>query len=96
MKWVKTYWYYQYELEPHDLDFNANLGKNETNILAMVSSEPRTRRFSGNKVRRLTKPRFKLCIGGLGGYLYFKRLKDAKEFVEKTFEWMTEFEEIEV
>ena len=40
------------------------------------------------RMRKLTKPRFKLYLGDLGGYLYFKRLKDAKEFVEKTFEWM--------
>ena len=91
MKWINERGWYNYVLEKCD----ANLGRNETNILATICSEKRTRVFSGMKVRRLTKPRFKLWIGDLGGHLYFKRLKDAKEFAEKTFEWMTTLKEIE-
>lgn len=69
----KNQCWYSYELEPGDKDFLEN-PKRLTNSLANIYTTHR-------------KNNFKLHLGGIEGSLIFKRLKNAKEFTEKTIEW---------
>lgn len=97
MKWIKTNLdlYYLY-LTKEDKGYKKELKKNETNIYAVISPEVRWHRYSDMKIKRLKRPVYKLEIADLDGRLGFKKLKNAKEFAEKTFEWMTVLEKIKI
>jgi hypothetical protein len=79
---------YYYRLDKDDTDYTPTPNKKETNVYAMIFCYYRTKRLASMKVKRIKRPYYKLYVGDLEGYLIFKKLKDAKEFAEKTFAWL--------
>lgn len=71
MYWTKESYLHLYKLDKNDSEYKEEV-RNRTNILAMVYK---------NEYRK----RFVLTLGGVGGALKFKYLKDAKELVEKYY-----------
>jgi hypothetical protein len=88
MKWQKKPFSHHLILEEGDNGYSGVLKKNETNIFAMIYQHRRSRRTADMRIFSIKKSSYKLFIADLEGQLYFKRLKDAKEFAEKTYTWM--------
>lgn len=83
MYWTNDKGFYDYNFSETDPEYNSELKRNETNIFATVWLKVQKLRF-----RKGSKRRYVLVLGGLGGELQFKRLKEAKHFALKTLIWM--------
>lgn len=90
MKWKKEPFSHHLILEEGDIGYSGVLKKNETSIFAIIHRHHRVRRTADMRVFKAKKPQYKLAMGDIEGHLYFHLLKDAKEFAEKTYEWMKE------